>query len=229
MKSPITKLGAAAAVIIVVLAGIHFSGGSFDGSTVAWGEVLRNVERIHTIQYRETVIGSEEKTTIVSISPEYGLKEECYKNGKISSIACYQKPERMLVAVLPLAKAYERRPLTERELRIVHTKRDGAYYVRKFMSVEHKQLGRANINGVEVEGIEIDSAEPFEPIPAVDSFVGRLWVDVANNLPVLVELEFVPAGSTVQTKVVMDEIQWNVELSKSNFELDIPADCEALQ
>ncbi|MHC4226127.1 MAG: hypothetical protein ACYSW0_01740, partial [Planctomycetota bacterium] len=60
-------------------------------------------------------------------------------------------------------------------------------------------------------------------------FVGRLWVDVANNLPVLVELEFVPAGSTVQTKVVMDEIQWNVELSKSNFELDIPADCEALQ
>ena len=228
MTSTITKLAAAAVIIAAVLVGIHFSGRSFDGSTVAWGEVVRNVEKIHTIQYRETITGSEEKTTIVYISPEYGLKEECYKNGRIDTIACYQRPERMLVAVCPWAKAYERRPLTERELRIVRTKRDGGYYVSRFMSVEHKQLGRANINGVEVEGIEINSAEPFEPIPPVDSFVGRLWVDVVNDLPVLVELEFVPAGSTVQTKVVMDEIQWNVELSKSDFEPNIPADYEPM-
>jgi hypothetical protein len=227
MKSPITKLAAALAIVAVVLIGIHFSGGSFDRSTVAWGELVRNVEKIPTIQYRETVTGAEQKTTIVSISPELGLKEECHKNGRIDTIACYQKPEGMLVAVCPWAKAYERRPLTERELRIVQTKRDGAYYVRKFMSVEHKQLGRANINGVEVEGIEINSVEPFEA-PPVDSFVGRLWVDVANNLPVLIELELVEAGSTVQTKIVIDEIQWNVKLSKSDFELNIPADYEPL-
>jgi hypothetical protein len=230
MKSPITKLVAAAAIIAAVLAGIHFSSGSFDGSTVAWGEVVRNVEKTHTIQYRETITGSEEKTTIVYMSPEYGVKEECYKNGEIHSIACYQQPEKMLVAVLPLAKAYEHRPLTERELRIVRTKRDGGGYVRKFMSAEYKQLGRTNINGVEVEGIEINinSAELFESIPPVDSFVGRLWVDVASDLPVLVELEFVPTGSSVQTKVVTDQIRWNVELSKSDYDLDIPADYEPL-
>lgn len=62
------------------------------------------------------------------------------------------------------------------------------------MSVEHKQLARANINGVEAEGIEINSAEPFEVIPSVESFVGRLWFDVVTDLLVLIELEFVPAG-----------------------------------
>ena len=226
MKSPIVKLAVAAVIVIAVLISISQIGDSATG--VAWGEVVRNVEKIHTIQYRETITGSEERMTIVSFSPEYGLKEECYKNGEISTIACYQKPEKMLVAVLPRAEAYERRPLTERGLRIVQTKRDGRYYIRTFMSVEHKQLGRANINGVEVEGIEIDSAEPFEPIPPVDSFVGRLWVDVVNNLPVLVELEFVPVGSTVQTKVVMDDIQWNVEFSKSDFEPNIPDDYEQI-
>ncbi len=78
MKSPITKLAAAAAIIAVVLAGIHFSSGSFDGSTVVLGEVIRNVENIPTTQYRETETGPEERTTIVYISPAHGLKEDCY-------------------------------------------------------------------------------------------------------------------------------------------------------
>ncbi len=227
MKSPITKLAAAAAIIAVVLAGIHFSSGSFDGSTVALGEVIRNIENIPAIQYRVTETGPEEITTIVYTSPEHGLKEECYKNGRISLIVCYQKPERMLVAVFPSADAYERRPLTERELRMVSVKRDGGFYPRMFMSAEYKQLGRANINGVEVKGIESNSVEGIEP-HQVDSFVGRLWVDVVTDLPVLIELEFVPAGSTVQKKIVLDEFRWNVELSKSDFEPNIPADYELI-
>jgi len=40
----------------------------------------------------------------------------------------------------------------------------------------------------------------------------------------LIELEFVPAGSDLQTKLVVDEIKWNAELSKSDFEPNIPPD-----
>ncbi|MHC4587587.1 MAG: hypothetical protein ACYS3N_23935, partial [Planctomycetota bacterium] len=222
MKSPITKLAAAAVIIIAVTISINQFGSPT--TTVAWGEVVRNVEKIHTITFRETVTGPTEQTTISYSSLKYGLKEECYKNGQIYTIACYQRPERMLVAVRPLAKAYERRPLTEAELRGIDNRANARWVVKKFMSVEYKELGRSNINGVEVEGIEINSTEAFpEFLPSVDSFVGCLWVDVATDLPVLIELEFVPAGSTVQTKIVIDEIQWNVEFSKSNFEPNIPA------
>jgi hypothetical protein len=131
----------------------------------------------------------------------------------------------MLVAVSPLAKVYERRPLTEAELEGIDNRANARWVVKKFMSIEYKELGRSNIDGVEVEGIEINSTEAFsEFLPPVDSFVGRLWVDVATDLPVLVELEFVPTGSTMQTKIVIDEIKWNVEFSNSDFEPNIPAD-----
>ncbi len=223
MKSPITKLAAAAVIIIAVTISINQFGSPT--TTVAWGEVVRNVEKIHTIMYRETITGPTEKTTISYSSSKYGLKEECYKNSQIYSIACYQRPEKMLVAVSPWAKVYERRPLTEAELEGIDNRANTRWVVRKFMSVQYKKLGRSNIDGVEVEGIEINSTEAFgEFLPSVDSFVGRLWVDVATDLPVLVELEFVPAGSAMHTKIVIDEIRWNVEFSKSDFEPNIPAD-----
>ena len=36
MKSPITKLAAAAVIIIAVLIGVHYLGGSIDGASLAW-------------------------------------------------------------------------------------------------------------------------------------------------------------------------------------------------
>jgi hypothetical protein len=46
MKSPITKLAAAAVIIIAVLAGIYYSGGSIDGASVAWAEVTSRVAQV---------------------------------------------------------------------------------------------------------------------------------------------------------------------------------------
>jgi len=234
MKSKITKIAAAAVIIIAVLIGMNQFTGSIDSSNVAWAEVVRNVEKIHTFTYKQTEttgpkeqdLGSKlRQTTVAYISSEYGLKEECYRNGQIHTIAYYLRPERMLVGISPQHKLYERRPLTEAELRGIDNRADTRWVVKKFMSVEHKKLGRGNINGLEVEGIEINDAKAFDKfLRSVDSFVGRLWVDVVTDLPVLIELEFVPAGSNLQTKLVVDEIKWNAELSKSVFEPNIPAD-----
>ena len=232
MKSPVIKLAAAAVIIIAVIVGIHHFGGS--AASVAWGEVVRNVEKIHTFTYKQTEttepkeqdLGSRSRqTTIAYISSEYGLKEECYRNGQIHTIAYYLRPERMLVGISPQHKLYERRALTEAELRGIDNRVDTRWVVKKFMSVEHTKLGRDNINGVEVEGIEINDAKVFDKfLRSVDSFVGCLWVDVVTDLPVLIELEFVPAGSNLQTRLVVDEIKWNAELKKSDFEPNIPAD-----
>jgi hypothetical protein len=45
MKSRMTKLAAAAVIITTVFVGIHYFSGSLDGSTVALGEALDNMER----------------------------------------------------------------------------------------------------------------------------------------------------------------------------------------
>ena len=63
MKSRITKLAAAAVVIIVVLVGIHHFGGSIDGASVAWAELVERVERSHDEYMKELLLAVEEKDT----------------------------------------------------------------------------------------------------------------------------------------------------------------------
>ncbi len=46
MKSPITKLAAAAVIIIAVLIGINQFGGSIDGASVAWADVTERFESV---------------------------------------------------------------------------------------------------------------------------------------------------------------------------------------
>ena len=61
MKSRITKLAAAAVIIIVVLAGINYFGGSIDGSGVAWAELVQRVEQSHNEYYEELLLAMEAK------------------------------------------------------------------------------------------------------------------------------------------------------------------------
>lgn len=61
MKSKITRLAAAAVIIIAVLAGINYFGGSIDGAGVAWAELVERVEQSHNKYYAELLLAMEEK------------------------------------------------------------------------------------------------------------------------------------------------------------------------
>jgi hypothetical protein len=51
MKSRITKLAAAALVIIAVFVGVHYSGGSIDPATIAWADVTQRVTEVDYIHF----------------------------------------------------------------------------------------------------------------------------------------------------------------------------------
>ena len=51
MRSPITKLAVAAAIILAILGGIHYLGGSIDGTSRAFADVCRNVTQSSTLQF----------------------------------------------------------------------------------------------------------------------------------------------------------------------------------
>jgi len=51
MKNRITKLAAAAVIIIAVMLGINYFGGSPDGASLAWADVLENIEAARTLTY----------------------------------------------------------------------------------------------------------------------------------------------------------------------------------
>lgn len=232
MSSPITKL-AAAAIIIAVLIGIDQFGSS--GKGVAWGNVAEKVEKIQTYIFRERQTetsepiqeGFEFVTESESIhhwSLEYGSRIDTYKNGELA-ISTYTLPaEKAMVGIVYPMKMYSRRALSEATIREMEQK-GPREIIRQLMSADYKLLGHEVIGGIEVEGIEFNDPNAlYYTGPPIRDFAGRLWVDVKDELPVWIELKFVPQGSPIHHRIVMDQFQWNVELDASDFEPNIPAD-----
>jgi len=63
MKNKITKLAAAAVIIFAVFVGMNYFGGSIDGASVAWADVVQRVEQSHNEYYEELLLAMEEKDT----------------------------------------------------------------------------------------------------------------------------------------------------------------------
>ena len=95
-------------------------------------------------------------------------------------------------------------------------------WVKIILSEDYIELGRGSINGIKVEGVEVENSE----LLGGDEGVVRLWVDVETNLPVRMELEgmMMEAGAKRPMKFVMYDFEWDVELDERIFEPSIPED-----
>lgn len=84
-KSPITKLAAAAVIIMAVLIGINHFSGSIDGASVAWADVIEKLEHdikstntIHILMIMRTVVPKlVENGEVKSVEPHI-IKGECW-------------------------------------------------------------------------------------------------------------------------------------------------------
>ena len=227
MKNPITKLAAAAVIIIALLIGILLLGNSTTG--VAWGEVLEKAEQIPTVIFDMTVeitYSESEKHQFQSehyVAAHYGTRVNIYHNGELGTIQ-YKLPHKKVVYVIrPLKKKYKRKDLSDEQVALGHDRDDPRMWLKAISSADYTELGRADINGVIVEGIETE-------ITGEANGVMRLWVDVETNLPVRIEVEELgmESGQMRPHKFVMDNFRWDVELDESVFEPNIPSDYEPM-
>ena len=67
MKSPITKLAAAACVIIAVLIGVSRFGGSFNMTSKAFADVVEKVKEAGTISWITTLTSDEQESKLCKI------------------------------------------------------------------------------------------------------------------------------------------------------------------
>lgn len=228
MKSPITKLAAAAAVIIVILIGLEWSGGP-NTATVAWAKVVEKVEQIESFifQQRISINGMPEGATTemeltTYVSSVYGLRQDTYENGRVISISYVPLEGATITAVWPGRKKYLKVSTTEEHIRKTHEQSNPKGMIKEFMSFEHTGLGRKIIDGVEVEGIEVN--DPNFLTFVFESTVGRLWVDVKTNLPVRTEIEGLSGNGSIETKIVAYDFDWDAEPGPGVFEPNIPDD-----
>ncbi len=227
MKSPITKLAAAAVLIIAGLLVLFFGGGP-DMANVAWGKVLQKTEQIPTVVFDMTVgvAYPEDKKLAVSsknyVAGDYGTRSDIFVDGKLSTIK-YRLPARKVAYQVRVdQKNYRRFDLSDEEAARGRDTDDPRTWLKMMLSGDYKETGRTSVNGIEVEGIACNNAG----ITGNENTVMRLWVDIETNLPIRIEVEGeqMEAGQVRPHKFVMENFRWNVELDESIFEPNIPDD-----
>ncbi len=233
MKSPITKLAAAAVVITAVTLGLFEFVGDGGTSGVVWAEVAQKVEASSGVIFRSRGTGSRDpnddwpnayKITWRSAAV---TRTDRYRDGQIRRTIYYNVDTKARISLAHDAKKYIKEAMSDAQVQRVRADKDRwtdtQGLVNCCLALKHHALGQETIDGVLCEGIETTDASglPFK------SFTGRLWVAVETGYPVLVEIEAIDDGGIRHTST-LDQFQWNVDLSAEDVEPEIPADYEPL-
>ncbi len=228
MKSRITKLAAAAVIIIAMLIGIGHFGSSIDGASVAFADVVRPLLAAETGSFKMTIdvaasgldwinYGNEPVQTIEVVFAEPGRTRWNIPTGEVL-VANMQEGKLMILipakkeaavmqvgppGVIPRHNRFNKllalRPLIESALETEDE------------SVEF--LGEREIEGLTVIGYYVSGPEHHGDI--------TIWADSETKLPVQIE-----QSMGTQT-VVISEIVYNVELDESLFSVQPPEEYSA--
>jgi len=203
MNHRITQLAAAAAILIAAMVGIHFLGGSADGTSVAWGDVLDNVEAARTVMYtREFEKGNEREVAIIRIIDPYLCRSDMvqgsggYDVGIINTLKnkCLTFFPRTKTAVISDEDGYPGLQLRTYE-KIKRDLRDGT----------EKDLGRVKLNGRDTVCFEISR----------ETGKTTVWADPNTALPIQIETI---SNENGRTRTLMSDIRFDMELDERLFE-----------
>jgi hypothetical protein len=238
MSKKMTKFAAAAVIVIGVFVGFEI----FDGiGNVSWAQVRKQVAAVRAVIYKAKVTGSERgqsfEMRIEGLMAEgLGTRMDAYMGNQLISRAFALADEVSHITLLPAQKKYLQVELTE-------TNRletgDPKVMVEAFLQGDYTEVGRREINGVTVEGIESYDVSPKAGFPGGGAMMGagedefsgkvvaRLWVDVATGWPVEVTLDITNDDSEQMTVVVSD-FQWDAQIDPDTFASVIPEGYELM-
>jgi len=237
MKSPITKLAAAAVIIALVVLGLFEFIGTESTSGVVWAEVARKVEasRGSIVRCRETTSFQPSDETDYSItytSPRYSRKD-VYKAGQITESYYEDFDTNTMTYFNHIHKHYMSRTFNKNKNEFFLEQHEDwmnpRYLVQRILSGEHRKLGQKTIEGVSCEGIETTDPVALGPLPGPVNRLEvemRLWVSVETGYLVLFESKISgeAEGKAMSSEGVLDQFQWDVELDPSFLEPNIPPD-----
>ncbi|MHC4627218.1 MAG: hypothetical protein ACYTDV_09585 [Planctomycetota bacterium] len=229
MKKPITKFAAAALIIIAVILGSFEFTGTGTTSGVVWAEVLEKTEQISALVYDMTIENDQPggENLVLQfrnyVARDYGTRADIYIDGKLSKIRYILPTQKVGYSVYVDRKTYRRYELSDAEMARGCDPEELTTCLKNIQSGGgYTELGRAEINGVAVEGIEVNGPDMSGE---GDCFM-RVWVDVETNLPVQIIMEMLgkEAGQMRPHKYLMENFEWNASLDEKTFEPNIPDD-----
>ena len=241
MKNSMSKIAAAAVIIIAVTLGLFELIDTGSRSGIVWAEVVRKVGASRGLIVRCTDLSpsNEDDYSITYTSPTY-CRKDFYKDGQITRTGYVDftgSDTDTLTDVFHMHKLHVTTTYSKSDNGLFLEWRDDwtnpRFLVQRILSGEHRELGQKTIEGVLCEGIETTDPACFGPLPEqVNNLQAefRLWVSAETGYPVLYESQMSGEyeGELSESKSVMDQFQWDVELDPGLFEPNIPPDYEGV-
>jgi hypothetical protein len=240
MKSPITKIAAAAAIILAVGFGLFEFIDNESGSGVVWAEVIKNVEASPGVIFRimETGKGdlNEQWPNGYRVMQRNATlsRMDWYRGDQIHRTVYFDLVGKTKIWVAHDVGVYSKETMSDESIEKVRGNEGGWTNPQALINFcltharERKELGQKMIDDVLCEGMEGKAGSDGSNPPA-KSFVGRLWVSVETGFPVRLEIEAIGENGSIRETSTIDQFQWNADLSPENVEPEIPADYEPLR
>lgn len=227
MKSRMTKLGAAAVIIIAALIGINQFGGSIDAKGAAFGKVLGYIQTF-SYTFDLTVATPElehsEVFTMQAMILELGrlrIDWTTGKVGKISSITDFNTNKTLLLFHENKTAAIKREPVLNKssgagEILAWCTKPiENLWNVR---DGTEQELHQKQIDGQTVTGFRVFQEDQYFQYDIT------IWADSETGVPSLVEAIAEPLNESYPSiKWTLENFDLDVELDEELFSLEVPA------
>jgi hypothetical protein len=197
-----TKLAVAAAVVVAVSLGLHYLGGSPVETSIAWADVLKNVEAARTIMYRdEFERGDLREVDTVRILEPYLRRADKIEGSGAHDTAILDTLNCRCITLYPRTKT------------AVIGREDGSSFeIRTYENFKkdlrdgtEKDLGHVKLNGRDSICFEIARADGKTTV----------WADPNTALPLQIETITEKNG---RTRRQMSDIRFDVELDERLFE-----------
>ncbi len=232
MKSPITKLAVAAAVVVACLIGVSFW--KQTGSGLALAEVLAQIEQIRAYRLKVSstfeMEGGESKPVaeiLMLVSRDLGQKATVQVTHPITGQSMLEEiyvlpQERTLITLMPNEKQYSKIELDEAIMEQWEREYDPRYLVELIAKCEHTRLGRSVVDGIEAEGFQTTDPNCWGGVSKPGAEI-TVWADVETKLPVRIEAGKGEPGKG-RLHVAAHDFVWNVPAEAAEFEPVIPDD-----
>ncbi len=175
MKSRITKLAAAAVIVLAAVVGTAYFTASIDGSNIALADVIERISEAHNVKYKETFYpGQKNEFTTEQMINEWGVIRSVFSNGDINLFDFIAGKQ---LSIMPRSK---RATLTHRVGRKRHKGLFNYYlsWISRMHEKEGEFIGTELINGIRADVFVVKA--PFEET--------TIWVNPETNLPIEIKM-----------------------------------------
>lgn len=211
-RLPLIRTAAAAAILMVVVGLLAWLTVGDGGASVAFADVLEQMEKAQTLLYtfrqQATEEGEEriQVTRVAHMAPnlsrfDIGMNRILIINGN----------KKKVLVLNPANKTG-----TTHELGSRSPTMDFIEQIKEFRDGSEEELGMKQIDGRKVAGFKFHKQVPVDKVDYVDTVV---WADIQTNLPVRIESTIV-FTSGARNEYVATEIKFDIELDESLFSFE---------